>query len=323
MSNGTLQLGDYRGKRVLVTGAAGFVGQHLVGRLRKLEAKVFALDRPGVKFPSAWKDVQSKGIDLSKPALTTRAIKDFSPEIILHLAAMIDVARAWDNLRKAMTANIVTTVNVMEAAGNLPTAPRIVLLGTSEEYGDQIAPFDEKMPARPVSPYSWSKAAVTHLAGMAHRTFGLPTVVLRPFLVYGPAQPPGLLLPSLIESLIKGKEFEMTPGEQSRDFVHVADVVEAIVRAGLAERAVGEVINVCSGREVQVREVALLIARQLKTEHLLKLGALPYRKGEAMRFVGDPHRARTLLGFSAETRLEDGIAETIAWFREKYAPEDA
>lgn len=92
-------------------------------------------------------------------------------------------------------------------------------------------------------------------------------------------------------------------------------MVDAILRAGLAERAVGEIINVCSGREVQVREVALMIARELQAEELLKLGALPYRKGEAMRFVGDPHRARTLLGFSAETRLEDGIAQTIAWYR--------
>ncbi|MCB0218485.1 MAG: NAD-dependent epimerase/dehydratase family protein [Chrysiogenetes bacterium] len=315
MTNGTLQLEDFRDKRVLVTGAAGFVGRHLIERLRELGSVVCALDRPGTRFPAEWEGVQCEGIDLSKPTLTTKAIKDFAPEIILHLAAMIDVARAWDNLRKAMTANIVTSVNVLEAAGALEPAPRVVLLGTSEEYGDQIAPFNEKMQVRPVSPYSWSKTAITHLAGMAWRTFGLPTVVLRPFLVYGPSQPPGLLLPSLIRALLAGEEFEMTAGEQSRDFVHVHDVVDAILRAGLAERAVGEIINVCSGREVQVREVALMIARELQAEELLKLGALPYRKGEAMRFVGDPHRARTLLGFSAETRLEDGIAQTIAWYR--------
>lgn len=317
MTTGMIQLEDYRGKRVLVTGAAGFVGRHLVGKLRELGTEICATDRPGVAFPEQWHEsVRCDEVDLSKPTFTSQLVEEFAPQVIIHLAAMTDVAREWKNLRKALTANVVTTVNVLEAAGGMDELPRVVLLGTSEEYGDQVAPFNEKMQSRPVSPYSWSKSAVTHMAGMAWRTFGLPTVVLRPFLVYGPGQPPGMLIPSLIRALAAGEEFEMTAGEQSRDLVYVADVADAILRAGLSTRAVGEIINVCSGNEVQVREVARTIARELDAEHLLKLGALPYRKGEAMRFVGDPHRARTLLGFTARTRLEDGLAATVASLRD-------
>lgn len=313
--NTKYDLSHLAAKRVLVTGAGGFVGSHLLPRLKETGAEILAVDRPGISLQTESTGMAFKKIDLTKPVALQKTITEFRPQNVIHLAAMTDVARDWTKLRSALEANIVATLNLCEACAQLDTMPRVVILGTSEEYGDQVAPFDEKMQVRPVSPYSWSKVAVTHLAGMVYRTFGLPTVVLRPFLVYGPRQPQKMLLASLITTLLAGKEFEMTAGEQTRDFVYVEDLADAILLAAVRDQAVGEIINVCSGQDTQIRQVAREIATRLKSETLLKMGALPYRKGEAMRLVGDASRARTLLGFSTSTTLEEGLALTLEWYK--------
>lgn len=315
----TYDFSHYNGRHVLVTGAAGFVGRHLVAALKAAGAGVCAVDLPGVEFPPEFSGLRTEHADLSDPDTARKLVSNAKPDFVFHLAAMTDVAREWQKLRAALTANVEVSVNLFEAACLLDPMPRLVVLGTHEEYGDQIAPFEEKMQARPVSPYSWSKAAVTQLAGMVHRTFGLPATVLRPFLVYGPGQPPTSLIPSLIAALVEGREFEMTAGEQTRDFVYIGDLVDAILLAGLREKAVGEIINVCTGQDIQVRQIVKDIAQMLGAENLLKLGAVPYSKAEAMRIVGDPSKARKLLGFTPAMRLQDGVKTTVDWFRERYA----
>jgi len=311
----------YSGRHVLVTGAAGFVGRHLVAKLKETGAGICVVDLPGAEFPSEFAGLRLERVDLSDPLAAQALVSSVRPDFIFHLAAMTDIARDWHKLREALTANVGVSVNLCEAACLLDPMPRLVVLGTHEEYGDQIAPFEEKIHARPVSPYSWSKVAVTHLAGMVNRTFGLPTVVLRPFLVYGPGQPPSSLIPALVGSLLEGREFEMSAGEQTRDFVFIADLVDAILLAGLKEKAVGEIINVCTGQDTQIRQVVRDIAQMLSAEPLLKLGALAYHKGEAMRIVGEPSKARKILGFTPATRLKDGLKATVDWFRARHAAE--
>ncbi len=309
----------YSGRHVLVTGAAGFVGRHLVAQLKATGAGICVADLPDAAgFPPEFAGLRQELVDLADPVKVQALVASVKPDFIFHLAAMTDIARDWHKLRAALTVNVGVSVNLCEAACLQDPMPKMIILGTHEEYGDQIAPFEEKMQVRPVSPYSWSKVAVTNLAGMVNRTFGLPTIVLRPFLVYGPGQPPSSLIPSLITSLLEGKEFEMTAGEQTRDFVYIGDLVDAILLAGLKDKAVGEVINVCTGQDIQVRQVVKDIAVALGAEPLLKLGAVPYSKTEAMRIVGDPSKARKLLGFTPAMRLSDGIRTTVDWFRERH-----
>jgi UDP-glucose 4-epimerase len=155
------------------------------------------------------------------------------------------------------------------------------------------------------------KAAVTQCALLYHRLFALPVVVLRPFIVYGPGQRDGMMLPALLKTLAQGQEFALTPGEQTRDFVYVDDVVDALIAAAVRNGAAGEVFNVCSGEERRIRDVAELAVRIAgASPSRLKIGALPYRENEVWRLVGSNRKARALLGWSPRVQLEDGLQRT-------------
>lgn len=309
-----------RDTSVLITGIAGFIGSHLCRRLLSEEAKIHGLIEPQSNL---WRiqdladDVRLVDADLKNFGEVREAIKEIKPIKIYHLAAYVDVTRSYDVMEKMIDINIKGTLNLLHALDGY-SYDCFINTGTSEEYGDNTTPFHEDQIPKPVSPYSASKASTTMFCTMLYKTLGVPTITLRPFLCYGPKQESTMFIPSLITKTIQGQIFEMTTGEQTREFNYVDDVVDAYVRASIAPQAIGQVINVCNGNEYKVKEVAELVLKLMNSPLKPKFGALKRRPGETLHFYGDNTRARQILGWKPTISLEEGLKMTIDWFQQHY-----
>lgn len=315
--------------RVLVTGGAGFLGRHVIALLNDAGVTPVATVLPGEEPPARLDrgdgqtpcalDAEWRHLDLTDAVATRELLRDCEPHAILHLAAHISGERSYENAETAFRVNLAATHDLLMAAGTLlPGLRRFVLIGSAEEYGNAPSlPITEDEPIAPISPYSASKAAATQFALLYHRLFELPVTVLRPFIVYGPGQSPAMMLPQLISTALRGENFPMTPGEQTRDFVYVGDAADAVLRAAFSPAAIGEVFNICSGVEHSILSVARQILEAMESNIQLLAGALPYRANEAMRLVGSPEKARRLLGWIPRIELPDGVRRTITSFREQ------
>jgi UDP-glucose 4-epimerase len=295
--------------RTVVTGGAGFIGSHLVDALVARGDDVTVVD-----------DLSTGRREQVNPSarLVERDVRqplELEAELVFHLAAQADVGTSVERPAFDAEVNVVGTVNVLEAARASGAA--VVFASTGGAiYGDVEAPATEDDPLRPVSPYGIAKlAAEAYLDGW-NRIHGLPAVACRFANVYGPRQSATLeggVIAIFLERLGDGRETVIFgDGEQTRDFVHVADVVRALLLAAGRERGV---FNVGTGIETSVNELHRLCARVVGVErgprHELA------RLGDARRSVLDPERARRELGFSAEISLADGLAATLASVREE------
>jgi len=218
---------------------------------------------------------------------------------------------------EVMRTNVLGTLNVLRLAAALG-ARRVVHAGSGHEYGVGRH-LREDAPLRPRSAYGASKAAAWLLASAFCRLQGLEVVGLRPFTVYGPADSPYGLVASVIAACLANAPLDLTEGRQSRDFVFVADAVDALV-ASAGPGADGEVLNVCTGVETSIREVVELIVDLAEGAAQPRFGARPYSDDELWSSSGDPTRARELLGWEATTGLREGLAASVASYRDARAP---
>jgi UDP-glucose 4-epimerase len=262
--------------RAFVTGATGFLGRHLCGALRARGVTVHEYRR-------------DHG-DITHADALRAALEAARPDCIFHLAA--DTRRNLE-LPEMFQTNVVGTHNVLCAAGNCP----VIVAGSFEEYGDCATPYREDMSPQPRSPYGVSKAIASALATARGAS------VIRLPVVYGPGQPPESFIGGLCAAIRAGKRLAMSPGEQTRDFLYVADAVAALILAGEKFASCrGEIFNACTGKAVTLREVA--------AEHA-EIGALPYRPNEQMHYVGDPGKIQRVLGWRAEVPLAEGLRRTL------------
>ncbi len=310
-------MSDFAGQSVFITGATGFIGSHLARRLVSQGARVSALMRPGSSTRRVTDILDRMQVfegDLSDLGALQRMLATAKPRYLFHLAAYTLVDRDWAHAEIAMRVNLEGTMHLTHALSGMELTC-MVNSGTCEEYGDAPPPIDEEQPAQPVSPYSVSKAAATLWCQMLHRTAQMPIVTVRPFLSYGPWQEPVRLIPQAILAAIDGKNLPMTNGEQTREFTHVDDIVDGYLRAAATPEAAGQVINLGSGMEHQVRDVVrtIFVLAQARGQPLL--GAVPYRAAEIWRCVSSNAKARRILGWQPRISLEQGLRDTIAWYR--------
>lgn len=302
------------GRRVLVTGAAGFLGSHLVPRLIEEGAEVCVLDQPNARRWGLLErsdlaaTVRSDVRTLADP-LHDRVLGDV--DAIFHLAA-VGVTGEVTDVRQLVTANIDSTLAVLLAAQRLDS--RLVYCGSCFEYGSGDRWSEDSLPA-PTTEYGAAKAAGWLLANAFARRTGLEVVSLRPFTMYGPMEPPGRLVPSVVRHALAGRAIDLTPGDQLRDFLFVDDAVDAFVAAATTDAAVGGTFNICTGTAVTVRDVVRRVLQCTGSRSEARFGALSYRPTELAVLSGDPTRAADVLGWRARVSLEDGLARTIAWFR--------
>ena len=304
---------DLKGTKTLVTGAAGFIGQHLLAALAAGGAKIATLDHH--RSPRDGSSESHVG-DLRDAAFVARAVRESAPDLIFHLAAFRQRSTGINDFVRALETNVLGSLHLFAAAAAQSSLKAIVVMGTAEEYGRNAAPFLETMRELPVSAYSHSKQALTHLCEVLHDLHGLPAVVLRPSIAYGPGQSSDMFLPALIRSLLADTPFPMTAGEQTRDFVYVSDVVDAMLLAATGTGLAGQILNIGSGQPVTIAALAHKVAALTGKPQLLQVGKLPYRHGEIMSYTVDTAKARALTGWSPQVGLEKGLAATIDFFRQ-------
>ena len=304
----------FQAQRVLVTGANGFIGRHVLNRLSELGADVFTLTRATINSYSNLTQFQG---DIRDATFVNEAVSKAAPNFIFHLCAYKSRGGDIGDFAPAIETNLIGSLNLISAARMLPALRSIVVIGTAEEYGGNPAPFIEDMRERPVSAYSFSKLCLSQLSQLLSRVHDVPLTVLRPTLAYGPGQKEDMFLPALIGKLIRGEPFDMTAGRQTRDFIFVSDVVDAMIKAAARPSAIGEIINIGSHLPITMADLALMVEKMTGKTGLVQLGALPYRKGEVMNYWVDNDKAARLLQWSPIVTLEEGLSETIAHYRDK------
>ncbi len=303
--------------RALVTGATGFIGSHLTRHLVSKGVEVHVLVRPTSdpwRLQDVWPRLHIHRGDLASLEDVRRIVRAVQPDTIFHLGSYVNVKRTLEDIDEVNRVIIGGTLNLVRAIlADVPDA-FLINTGTCEEYGDGPVPFREDQMPQPVSPYSAAKVAATYFVHMAGKSLGLKAVTVRPFLTYGPAQQPLRLIPQAILAGLLRREFKMTPGEQTREFNYVADIVEGYAQVARTPEVAGEIINLGNGREIQIREVVRLIFDLMGNPIEPQIGALPYRPGETWHFYSDPSKAKRLLNWEARTPLEEGLRRTIAWY---------
>jgi len=300
----------YNKKRVLITGGSGFIGKHLQKALYNYGAFVTIIDK---NLPYA-KSINTIKCDICDYKNLEKAIRDISPEIVFHLAANINRASEFDIIRNMISVNLIGTLNLFESLKNISSCRSIIVAGTSEEYGNNQVPFKEYYKEDPISPYSFSKVSVSYLSKMLFNVYKLPIIVLRPTLAYGPGQKETMFIPALIKTFLRNERFIMTPGEQTRDFIFIDDLVNAYMLTGVSEGHFGEIFNIGSGKEYKIKDIAYRIASFLNKRNFLKIGAKDYRKSEIMSYFVDISKAKNCLNWTPKIEINKGLKKTIEWY---------
>ena len=306
------------GTRVLVTGGTGFIGSHLVRRLLAEKANVFVLARKQ-SHDYLIRDIKSKitlvQADIRDFSRLSRVVMKIKPQKIFHLAAYVNRSRSLDQVDKCMEVNFFGTVNLIRSLEDI-NYDCFINTGTCEEYGNAIPPFKEDQLIHPISAYSLSKSSSVLFCDMYHKNTGRPVLSIRPFTTYGPGQGFNMFVSQVIVSALQKKDFKMSKGEQTREFNYVADIVDGYIKASTTPRAVGEIINLGTGIEYSIKDVAAKIVAMMGSSIKIKFGALPYRTQEIWHLYSDNTKSMKLLNWKPKVNLTEGLKKTIKWFSE-------
>lgn len=309
---------------MLVTGAGGFIGSHLAEGLVRAGAKVRAMVHYNFQGSWGWldqselaKDMEVYAGDITDRDSVRKAMEEC--EAVFHLAALIAIPYSYRAPQSYVNANVIGTLNIIQNGRELGT-PRIAHTSTSEVYGTALyAPIDEKHPLQGQSPYSASKIGADKMAESFYLSFGVPVVTVRPFNTFGPRQSARAVIPTIISQCLAGrKSIKLGSVTPTRDMNFVQNTVEGFMAAAASEKAIGQTINFGSGREIAIGDLAHLIARLCGTEIEIETEEQRIRpeKSEVERLIASNELARELTGWTPRTTLEDGLEQTIAWFRD-------
>ncbi len=306
---------DLAGAAVIVTGATGFLGSHLVAALHAAGARVHALrttaDRPSRLLPPA--GVQWQECDVLDSAGLRALAHAVQPEVVFHLAAY-GTTTSHQAVDRMFDVNVRGTWNLWRALEG--GSCRFIMLGSCGEYGRLDHPARESDPCQPLSPYTVTKHAAVTLVSSLARLSQRPAVILRPYGPYGPGDDHSRVLMHTITGLLRGEAVPLTGGEQRRDFLFVEDHGAAMLAAATTPGlAPGAVYNIGSGHSNTLRELLEEVARVVQGPGRLEFGARPYRSDEVWDMTADITAARRDLGFVPRVTFEDGIRRTAAWMR--------
>lgn len=314
------------GNRVLVTGADGFIGSHLVELLVEKGFKVRAFTFYNSFNTWGWLDTLSKDImesveifagDIRDPNGVRKAMQGC--QAIFHLAALIAIPFSYHSPDAYVDTNVKGTLNVLQAARDLETE-RVLVTSTSEVYGTaQYVPIDERHPFQGQSPYSATKIGADRLAESFYRSFELPVTIVRPFNTYGPRQSARAVIPTIITQLLAGKtEIKLGSVTPTRDFNFVKDTANGFYEIFCAEKTVGEEINIASQKEISIGQLAEEIICQINpaAQIVCDEERLRPEKSEVNRLLGSNEKIRQLTEWVPQYTLARGLTETIAFFRE-------
>jgi NAD dependent epimerase/dehydratase len=316
---------NWSGKKVLVTGAGGFIGSHLTERLVELGADVSALVRYTSTGTWGWLDrstVKNQMNVILGDIRDQDAVLKFMDgvEIVFHLAALIGIPYSYHAPLSYVRTNIEGTVNILQSAMRC-NVERVLQTSTSEVYGSaRTVPISEEHPLQGQSPYSATKIGADKIAESFYLAFGLPVVVVRPFNTYGPRQSARAVIPTIVTQALRESAISLGNLEPTRDLNYVADQVEGFIKAAEAPNAVGQVINLGTGQEISIGKLAEMILSMMgKRLPILTDDARQRPEGsEVDRLCADNTRAREILGWAPKYTLTEGLSRTIEWLSENH-----
>jgi len=313
---------NWNNKRVLVTGAGGFIGSHIVERLVSLGAKVRTFIRYTSRPQAGYLDMLDPNIrssieiirgDLRDYNAVIQAIQDV--KVVYHLGALIGIPYSYFHPRETIDTNVIGTLNVLMAAreGGVEC---IIHTSSSEVYGTaRYVPINEVHPLQAQSPYSASKICADKIAESFFDSYGLPVVVLRPFNTYGPRQSARAVIPTIITQALVGEEIVLGNLTPQRDFTYVTDTVEAFVKVAECEKAYGQTINLGTSTEISisdlVHKIGLILGKNLRV--CQEASRRRPASSEVERLISDNCLARELLGWQPCISLDCGLLKTVEW----------
>ncbi len=312
-------------KKVLITGADGFIGSHLVERLVWLGAEVRALALYNSFGQRGWLDTVDAKIlaavevvmgDVRDPFHSRALTRDV--DVVFHLASLIAIPYSYHAPESYVASNVTGTLNMLQAARD-ERVSRFIHVSTSEVYGTAVSvPMSETHPLSAQSPYAASKIAADQLALSFHRSYDIPVVIARPFNTYGPRQSTRAVIPTIITQALAGGNVTLGATTPRRDFTFVADTVSALIAAAECDKAVGEVVHFGSGIDISIGELAQKILQMTGSEGTVSSDSRRVRppESEVDRLLCDSRKAAELFKWKPEVDLNSGIRQTIDWFAE-------
>lgn len=312
-------------KKVLVTGADGFIGSHLTELLLDEGYDVRAFSYYNSFNSWGWLDTLPKEKlkeidiftgDIRDPNGVRTAMKGVDE--VFHLAALIAIPFSYHSPDSYVDTNIKGTLNVLQAARDFDTS-KILITSTSEVYGTaQYVPIDEKHPYKGQSPYSATKIGADRLAESFYRSFNMPISIVRPFNTYGPRQSARAVIPTIITQLLSGQnEIKLGSLTPTRDFNYVKDTARGFLEISKSSKTVGEEINIATQREVSIGDLADELIRQINPNARIICDEVRIRpdKSEVNRLLGSNKKIKQLTNWEPKYTFEEGIKETIEWFK--------
>lgn len=309
--------------KVLVTGAGGFIGSHLVELLVREGYEVRAMTRYtsdshkgnlAMLSREIMARVEIHNADLRDADAMTTALAGM--DVVFHLGAIISIPYSYQHPEETVAVNIQGTLNVLQAMRQHGT-PRGVIVSTSEVYGSaQYVPIDEKHSLQPQSPYSATKIGAESLSISFHRSYNTPIVVVRPFNTYGPRQSARAVIPTIISQALTKNEVKLGAIHTVRDYTYAADTARGLMLAALPEEALGQVINLGTGQSVTIGYVANRVIEIIGKPVTLTSNdsqRLRPEASEVMRLESDNRLARELIGWEPQVSLDEGLQKTISW----------
>jgi len=316
---------NWQGKKVLITGAEGFIGSHLTEKLVELGAEVTALAQYNSFNNWGWIDTFDKKVRDSIKVVTgdireydgmKRIIK--GQEVVMHLAALIAIPYSYLSPMAYVRTNVEGTTNVLEACREYDIE-KIVHTSTSETYGTALyVPIDEKHPMQGQSPYSASKIGADKMAESYYKSFNMPIATIRPFNTYGPRQSARAVIPTIISQILAGKtEIKLGSLTPTRDFNYVKDTAQAFIKVAESEKTIGEVVNAGSNYEITigdtVKKIINIIGKDVKI--LCDDERLRPENSEVNRLWADNTKIKELTGWKPDYNIDAGLEETVAWIK--------
>ena len=318
---------DLKGRSVLVTGADGFIGSHLVETLIEQGCKVKAFCFYNSFNSLGWLDTLPKSNlqqvevimgDVRDPNVTRNAMKNV--DVAFHLAALIGIPYSYHAPDNYIETNIKGTLNILQA-GRDTNVQKILVTSTSEVYGTAVqVPIDEKHPKQGQSPYSATKIGADSIAESFYRSFDLPVTIVRPFNTYGPRQSARAIIPTIITQLLIGrKEINLGALHPTRDLLFVKDTVSGFISIAQSDQVAGEEINIATQTEISMMDLANKLISLINPAAIIKADQERLRPGksEVERLLGSNEKIRRLTKWEPAYSLEDGLKKTIEWFSDK------
>lgn len=316
---------ELKGKKILVTGADGFIGSHLVERLLEEGCSVRAFVYYNSFNSWGWLDTFPKDKldkieifsgDIRDPNGVRTAMQDI--DVVFHLAALIAIPFSYHSPDSYIDTNVKGTLNVVQAARDLKTS-RVLVTSTSEVYGTaQYVPIDERHPKQPQSPYSASKIGADCIAESFYRSFDLPLTIVRPFNTFGPRQSARAVIPTIITQLLKGKtQLKLGDLTPTRDLLYVKDTAEGFTAIAKSEAMIGQDCNIATNSEISIGDLAQYLINKINPDAKVVQDDIRLRPGksEVFRLFGSNEKLIGQTDWKPRYSLEQGLDETINWFK--------